>query len=50
MTVPAPALVALLARAELPAGSQPTVAGDQHAVALLHGWFDRAQGLDGARS
>jgi hypothetical protein len=49
VTLPVPALAALLARTELPPGAEPTVAGDQHAVALLHGWFDRAQGLDSAR-
>jgi len=43
--VPAPALTALLAREELPAGAVATVEGDVDAVALLHAWFDRVQGL-----
>jgi hypothetical protein len=49
VTLPVPALAALLARTELPPGAEATVAGDQHAVARLHGWFVRAQGLVSAR-
>ena len=45
----ADALVSLLARLHLPHDAERVlVAGDRHAVALLHGWFDRAQGLPGA--
>lgn len=43
--VPAPTLTALLAREELPGGTDATVEGDVDAVALLHAWFDRVQGL-----
>ncbi|HEV2753403.1 MAG TPA: hypothetical protein VGV36_06150, partial [Solirubrobacteraceae bacterium] len=43
--VPGPALTALLAREELPGGAEATVEGDVDAVALLHAWFDRVQGL-----
>jgi len=43
--VPAPALMALLAREELPGEATATVEGDVDAVALLHAWFDRVQGL-----
>ncbi len=44
----ADALVSLLARLHLPHDAERVlVAGDRHAVALLHGWFDRAQGLPG---
>ncbi len=42
------ALLSLLARLHMPHGAERVlVAGDRHAVALLHGWFDRAQGLPG---
>jgi hypothetical protein len=42
------ALFPLLGRMHLPHGAERVlVAGDRHAVALLHGWFDRAQGLPG---
>jgi hypothetical protein len=42
------ALFPLLGRLHLPHGAERVlVAGDRHAVALLHGWFDRAQGLPG---
>jgi len=42
------ALFPLLGRLHLPPGAERVlVAGDRHAVALLHGWFDRAQGLPG---
>ncbi len=43
--VPAPALTNLLAREELPGAAAATVEGDVDAVALLHAWFDRVQGL-----
>ncbi|MCW3008304.1 MAG: Chromosome segregation ATPase-like protein, partial [Solirubrobacterales bacterium] len=42
------ALLPLLAHTDLPAGERVFVAGDRHAVALLHSWFDRAQGLPAA--
>jgi chromosome segregation ATPase len=42
------ALLSLVAHLHLPHGAERVlVAGDRHAVALLHGWFDRAQGLPG---
>jgi chromosome segregation ATPase len=42
------ALLSLLAHLHMPHGAERVlVAGDRYAVALLHGWFDRAQGLPG---
>lgn len=45
VTVPATALPALLAGVPLPAGATAIVAGPEESVTLLHGWFDRAQGM-----
>ena len=45
VTVPATALPALLAGVPLPAGATATVTGSAESVALLHGWFDAAQGV-----
>lgn len=39
------ALLPLLTRATAPSGERALVAGDADAVARLHAWFDRAQGL-----
>ncbi|UGS36224.1 hypothetical protein DSM104329_02624 [Capillimicrobium parvum] len=47
VTLPAAALPAVLARTDLPAGTQPLVSGDPHTAAILHSWFDRAQGIPG---
>jgi hypothetical protein len=43
--VPAHAFLALVAREPLPEGATATVTGDPAAVARLHAWFDRVQGL-----
>ncbi len=43
--LPRSALVGVLAGLALPEGAEATVSGAVHAVALLRGWFDRAQGL-----
>jgi hypothetical protein len=42
------ALLPLLSHTHLPPGERVFVTGDRHAVALLHSWFDRAQGLPAA--
>jgi hypothetical protein len=43
--VPAQAFLPLIAREPLPEGMVATVTGDPAAVARLHAWFDRVQGL-----
>ena len=45
VTVPRAGLIPLLARLALPAGTQAAVRGDAAAVARLHGWMDRVQGI-----
>ena len=42
------AVLPFLARCHLPADERILLTGEGHPVALLHGWFDRAQGLPGA--
>jgi hypothetical protein len=39
------ALIPLLTRVAPPPGERALVAGNQHAIAVLHSWFDQAQGL-----
>ena len=43
--VPAQTFLPLVAREPLPEGTTATVTGDPAAVARLHAWFDRVQGL-----
>jgi len=43
--VPAHALLSLVAREPLPEGATAMITGDPAAVARLHAWFDRVQGL-----
>jgi hypothetical protein len=42
------ALLPFLTHTALPPGERVVAAGDRHVVALLHSWFDRAQGLPAA--
>jgi hypothetical protein len=48
IAIRADAVLPFLARCHLPADERILLTGEGHPVALLHGWFDRAQGLPGA--